>query len=67
MLLEALVEVACAAVPQRIQLFIVDPNFRLIKVAKEFVHRRHHVGMGIERSTGKANIHRAAVIVPAHE
>ena len=64
---QALVEPLRPVVPGPIEVAVERLAVRRLQMAQEFVHRRHDVGMRIERAAGKADVGRAVVAKALHQ
>ena len=60
------VERCRAPVPGGIEVTVDRLHVRRLEMAQEFVHGRHHVGMGVERAAREADVGRAIVAEALH-
>ncbi len=67
LLREALVERFDAAVPHLVEIAVKRADLRRAEPAQELVHRRHHIGVGIEGAAREADVERTIVAKPPHQ
>ncbi len=64
---QSLVQLSCSFIPSLIEIAVKCFDVRRLEMAQEFVHRRHDVGMRIERAAGKADVGRAVIAETPHQ
>src|SRR5262249_37665951 len=61
------IEPLLSFVPDVIKITIQLTNIWTVDFLQKLIHRAHHVGMGVKRSTGKADVGRTIVTIALHQ
>ncbi len=64
---QAAVEPLGARVPDLVEIDVMCTRLRRLEKLQELVHRRHHVGMGVEGAAGEADVGRPIVPEALHQ